>query len=175
MSASYSESVWQKVELGSASSPRPRHWRVRLLHQATSLCSASRSSFSSLWLRSRFPPLRLPHATPVPSHTLHHLFVFFSAAVAATARLLSLGAVGLKRSLPAQMALLAPPSLNYSINYCGENVQLKWTVIVGHVALCLIGLHLIPGLGTFFQHFRRRLQVCVSQWRLAGISSFNSI
>lgn len=91
------------------------------------------------------PTLATP---PRLSCTLHHLFVFFSA----TARLhpVSLGTVGHLRSLPAQMAPLAPPSLNYSINYCGENVQLKWTVIVGLVAPYLIGRHLIPGMGTFF-------------------------
>lgn len=53
-------------------------------------------------------------------------------------------------SLLAQMVSVTPLSLNYSINYCGENVQLKWTVIVCHVAPYLIGLHLISGAQEFF-------------------------
>lgn len=128
----------------------------------------SLSLFIFLSLASlKVSPLDSPH--PCLSRTLHHLFVFFSAAVAATARLLSLGAVGHKHSLPAQMAPLAPPSLNYSINYCGENVQLKWTVIVGHVAPYLIRLHLIPGLGTFFKNSTPAFAVAFRCLRVSGL------
>lgn len=103
----------------------------------------------SLFIFPSLAPLEVSRFVP-RTHTSPHLCPL--------RRRSSLGAVGRRRSLPAQMAPPAPPSLNYSINYCGENVQLKWTVIMGHVAPYLIGLHLIPGLriiSLFFFTLRR--------------------